>query len=378
MLLWAWRRGLLWLAVMDLCAVPLAVGYGIGRIGCQLSGDGDYGKPWDGPWAMAYPHGTVPTDVTVHPTPIYETLAMGVLGLLLWRVRDQVRPGALFALLPRRRGPRAPARRVHPPQRPCAPGAHRSAARITRDARRRPGVAGHPAQPGRGGEHSSSTRGHRLIAELACPQRAMGLKRSRAVLAGGTMASVLGAAIGAALVVGAILGLVVPSPAGRGAPARRSRRSSCPRAARAWRSAPSRGRAPSASPRCRAPPAGAGRARTPARRPAAARAAGPDAAHRQPRRRRAARRRPSPSGGRLAGARRAHRGPGARGRRRRPAREPDGGRCRAGCRRHRDRSRRPGERRPPAATENRLDHRSTRLWPAVRGAPALDCATVRR
>ena len=97
-LLWAWKRGLLWLAVMDLCAVPLAVGYGIGRIGCQLSGDGDYGKPWHGPWAMAYPHGTVPTEITVHPTPIYETLAMGVLGLLLWRVRDQVRPGALFAL----------------------------------------------------------------------------------------------------------------------------------------------------------------------------------------------------------------------------------------------------------------------------------------
>ncbi len=97
-LLWAWRRGLLWLAVMDLCAVPLAVGYGIGRIGCQLSGDGDYGKPWDGPWAMAYPHGAVPTDVPVHPTPIYETLAMGILGLMLWRIRDQLRPGALFAL----------------------------------------------------------------------------------------------------------------------------------------------------------------------------------------------------------------------------------------------------------------------------------------
>jgi phosphatidylglycerol:prolipoprotein diacylglycerol transferase len=97
-LLWAWRRGLLWVAVMDLCAVPLAVGYGIGRIGCQLSGDGDYGKPWGGPWAMPYPHGTVPTDVPVHPTPVYETLAMGLLGLLLWRVRDRVRPGALFAL----------------------------------------------------------------------------------------------------------------------------------------------------------------------------------------------------------------------------------------------------------------------------------------
>jgi phosphatidylglycerol---prolipoprotein diacylglyceryl transferase len=97
-LLWAWRRGMLGLILLDLCAVPLAVGYGIGRIGCQLSGDGDYGKPWDGPWAMAYPHGTVPTTQTVHPTPIYETVAMGILGLALWHLRDVVRPGALFAL----------------------------------------------------------------------------------------------------------------------------------------------------------------------------------------------------------------------------------------------------------------------------------------
>ena len=58
--------------------MPLALGYAIGRIGCQLSGDGDYGEAWDGPWAMAYPDGTVPTDEEVHPTPVYETLAMGL------------------------------------------------------------------------------------------------------------------------------------------------------------------------------------------------------------------------------------------------------------------------------------------------------------
>src|SRR3954469_1702136 len=97
MLLWAWRRGWLGLQLLGGCAVPLAVGYAIGRIGCQVSGDGDYGKPWDGPWAMAYPHGTVPTDVPVHPTPIYETLAMGLGAWGLWQLRDRVRPGALFA-----------------------------------------------------------------------------------------------------------------------------------------------------------------------------------------------------------------------------------------------------------------------------------------
>ncbi len=77
-LLWARWRGWLGLALLDTCAVPLALGYAIGRIGCQLSGDGDYGVESDLPWAMAYPDGTVPTDQEVHPTPIYETLAMGL------------------------------------------------------------------------------------------------------------------------------------------------------------------------------------------------------------------------------------------------------------------------------------------------------------
>ena len=54
--------GSLTLLLTDLASVPLALGYAIGRVGCQLSGDGDYGRAWDGPWAMAYPDGTVPTD----------------------------------------------------------------------------------------------------------------------------------------------------------------------------------------------------------------------------------------------------------------------------------------------------------------------------
>ena len=60
-LLWARWRGFLELRLLDLCAPALALGYAIGRVGCQLSGDGDYGKPSDLPWAMAYPEGTVPT-----------------------------------------------------------------------------------------------------------------------------------------------------------------------------------------------------------------------------------------------------------------------------------------------------------------------------
>lgn len=96
-LLWAaWRR-FLSVELLDLCAVPLALGYAIGRVGCQLAGDGDYGIPTSLPWGMAYPHGTVPTTVAVHPTPIYETLVMGLVAWWMWRNRDTFRPGLLFA-----------------------------------------------------------------------------------------------------------------------------------------------------------------------------------------------------------------------------------------------------------------------------------------
>jgi phosphatidylglycerol:prolipoprotein diacylglycerol transferase len=96
---WAKWRGMLSLGLLDLASVPLAMGYAIGRIGCQLSGDGDYGKVSDLPTAMGYPHGTVPTPpgVTVLPTPIYETVAMGLVAWWLWRMRDRFRPGVLFA-----------------------------------------------------------------------------------------------------------------------------------------------------------------------------------------------------------------------------------------------------------------------------------------
>ena len=97
-LLWASRHGMRNLSLLDICAPALAVGYAVGRVGCQLSGDGDYGGPSDLPWAMAYPDGVVPTEEEVHPTPIYETFAMGLVGFALWRLRNAFRPGALFAL----------------------------------------------------------------------------------------------------------------------------------------------------------------------------------------------------------------------------------------------------------------------------------------
>jgi phosphatidylglycerol:prolipoprotein diacylglycerol transferase len=97
---WMRWRDTLNLITVDMCVTVLALGYGIGRIGCQVSGDGDYGIPSKLPWAMGYPHGTVPTPpgVTVQPTPIYETVAMCLLAYVLWQLRDRVRPGAILGL----------------------------------------------------------------------------------------------------------------------------------------------------------------------------------------------------------------------------------------------------------------------------------------
>jgi phosphatidylglycerol:prolipoprotein diacylglycerol transferase len=88
-------------AVCDAFSPALAVAYAVGRIGCHLSGDGDYGPPTDLPWGVSYVNGTVPTPpgVTVHPTPIYEALAMGFVAALLWKLRTKLTPsGQLFGL----------------------------------------------------------------------------------------------------------------------------------------------------------------------------------------------------------------------------------------------------------------------------------------
>jgi phosphatidylglycerol:prolipoprotein diacylglycerol transferase len=83
--------------VADLTGPCLALGQAIGRIGCQLSGDGDYGVPTDLPWGMSYPHGVVPTTERVHPTPIYETLAYLIIFAVLWAQRRRPHPrGSLF------------------------------------------------------------------------------------------------------------------------------------------------------------------------------------------------------------------------------------------------------------------------------------------
>ena len=77
------------LPTLDALAPLLLLGYGIGRIGCFLAGDGDYGPPSDLPWAIPFPKGTVPITVPVHPTPLYE-FGLSLVGFaLLWSIRKK-------------------------------------------------------------------------------------------------------------------------------------------------------------------------------------------------------------------------------------------------------------------------------------------------
>jgi phosphatidylglycerol:prolipoprotein diacylglycerol transferase len=94
LLLQGWRAKIGGLRTLDLAAPAAAIGYGIGRIGCFLSGDGCYGiaiKPVHllffsfRPWGMSFPNGIEPTFVPVYPTPLYELAAGLLIGGWLWR-----------------------------------------------------------------------------------------------------------------------------------------------------------------------------------------------------------------------------------------------------------------------------------------------------
>ncbi len=77
------------LKVFDVSAAPMALGYGIGRLGCHVSGDGCYGIPTDSIFGMAYPNGIVPVSVTVYPTPLFES----VLSFIFFYILMQLRKG---------------------------------------------------------------------------------------------------------------------------------------------------------------------------------------------------------------------------------------------------------------------------------------------
>ena len=105
LLVMGWRAKIGALRTLDLAAPAAAVGYGIGRIGCFLSGDGCYGiviKPVHflflnfRPWGISFPHGEVPIFVPVYPTPLYELAAGLLIGWLLWRRGGRPHPTGLI------------------------------------------------------------------------------------------------------------------------------------------------------------------------------------------------------------------------------------------------------------------------------------------
>lgn len=86
LLILAKREKISTLTFLDACSPAACVGYAIGRIGCFLSGDGDYGIPTNLPWGMSFPNGVVPTTERVHPTPLYELVTWILIAYVLWRM----------------------------------------------------------------------------------------------------------------------------------------------------------------------------------------------------------------------------------------------------------------------------------------------------
>jgi phosphatidylglycerol:prolipoprotein diacylglycerol transferase len=98
----AWLYGVPWGTAADGVGLVTPLGYGLGRLGCHLAGDGCWGVPTRLPWGVAYTHGIVPwphrPGVLVHPTSLYELGASLLVFAVLLRLRGRLRPdGALFA-----------------------------------------------------------------------------------------------------------------------------------------------------------------------------------------------------------------------------------------------------------------------------------------
>jgi len=106
-------------ATADMAGPALVIGQALGRIGCHLSGDGDWGIPTKLPWGVQYPNAIVgwgPSTVLklgaqhhlvsgyypgvhVHPTPIYEAIAYTLIFLFLWSRRTKTKAtGQIFYL----------------------------------------------------------------------------------------------------------------------------------------------------------------------------------------------------------------------------------------------------------------------------------------
>jgi phosphatidylglycerol---prolipoprotein diacylglyceryl transferase len=103
------KKKIPFLVIADAIAPSLALAYGIGRIGCHLAGDGDYGIPTSLPWGTNYengtvppsyafrdteiakhfPNGIVPDNTPLHPTPIYEFIIGVIIFLVLYQMNKK-------------------------------------------------------------------------------------------------------------------------------------------------------------------------------------------------------------------------------------------------------------------------------------------------
>src|SRR6185312_8158565 len=121
------KHGVKPLTMLDIGAGGMMLSYAVGRIGCQMAGDGDWGivnlhpKPhwlsWlpNWMWSFNYPHNVNSEGVRipgcggfkycnelaqgVYPTPFYETIVCLLLFFIIWKMRHKIKvPGALFGL----------------------------------------------------------------------------------------------------------------------------------------------------------------------------------------------------------------------------------------------------------------------------------------
>lgn len=112
------------LHVADAFAPAMMLAYGVGRIGCHVAGDGDWGiinfspKPFawmpDWFWSYQYPHNVLTEGVAipgcvgqycaqlphpVFPTPLYEAITCLLLFAFLWSIRKRIKvPGVMLSV----------------------------------------------------------------------------------------------------------------------------------------------------------------------------------------------------------------------------------------------------------------------------------------
>ncbi len=107
---WVRRHRIVWLKAADIAAPSLALGYGVGRIGCFLAGDATWGRVTDVPWVTAFPNAVAgwvdpltgvpyPPGARVHPTQLYELVLSLFVFSVLWILRKRRYPhGTIFWL----------------------------------------------------------------------------------------------------------------------------------------------------------------------------------------------------------------------------------------------------------------------------------------